>query len=61
MIHLWEPRTMKKLRELEVQKYVYQVRFTADGNGLISSSASGDTAGSEWKITLWKVSGEFPP
>jgi hypothetical protein len=61
MIHLWDPRTMKKVRELEAQKYAYQVRFTADGTGLISSSAVGDTAGSEWKITLWEVSGELPP
>ena len=58
MIHLWEPGTMMKLKELEVQMHVYQVRFTADGTRLISASAAGDTAGNEWKIMLWDVPGE---
>jgi hypothetical protein len=61
MIDLWEPGTMKKLKELEVQKHAYQVRFTADGTRLISSSAAGNTAGSEKKITLWAVPGEVAP
>ena len=61
MIQLWEPGKMMKLKELEVQKYVKLIRFIADGTRLVSSSAAGDTAESEKRITLWEVSSRGAP
>ena len=52
---LWEPREMKKLAELDAGSWVIQVRFTADGTRLLTSSASDYTARSDRKIEVWSL------
>ncbi len=50
---LWEPREMKKLKELDAGSWVIQVRFTSDGSRLLTSSASDHSAKSDRKIEVW--------
>lgn len=57
-IALWDPKKLTKLKEVESQKIVWQVRFTSDGTGLVSSSAADNTAGSDEKIQRWAISGD---
>lgn len=52
---LWEPKTMKKLRELDVGFWVIQVRFNFDGTRIYTSSASDHTANSDRKIGVWSI------
>jgi WD40 repeat protein len=58
---LWDPSNMTKLKERDVQKIFWQVRFTTDGTGLLSSSASDNTPGSDERITRWAVASEGKP
>ncbi len=50
---LWEPREMKKLKELDAGHWVIQVRFASDGSRLLTSSASDHSAKSDRKIEVW--------
>jgi hypothetical protein len=52
---LWEPGTLTKLKELDAAFWVIQVRFTADGTRLLSSSASDHAARNDRKIVVWAV------
>jgi WD40 repeat protein len=57
-IVLWEPGELARLVELDAPFWVIQVRFTADGTRLLSSSSSDHYAKKDRKITVWAVAGE---
>lgn len=57
-IILWDPVTFAKLKELEAQFWVAQVRFTADGARLLTSGAADHGATVQRKITVWAVGGK---
>jgi RNA polymerase sigma factor (sigma-70 family) len=52
-IVLWEPQRLTKLKELDAPIWVIQVRFTADGTRLLSSSSSDRMAKGDRKVTVW--------
>lgn len=52
---LWEPRELKKLKVLDAPFWVIQVRFTADGTRVLTSSSSDHSAKGDRKITIWSV------
>jgi RNA polymerase sigma factor (sigma-70 family) len=52
-IVLWEPQQLTKLKELDAPIWVIQVRFTADGTRLLSSSSSDLMAKGDRKVTVW--------
>jgi WD40 repeat protein len=52
---LWEPGKLEKLKELDAGFWVIQVRFTADGTRLLTSSASNHQATADRKIVTWAV------
>jgi len=54
-IVLWEPGTLKKLKELDAPFWVIQVRFTADGTRLLTSSAADWSAKTDRKIAVWAI------
>lgn len=60
-ITLWDPKKLRRLNDLDVQRIVWQVRFTSDGIGLVTSSASDNAAGSDQRIRRWTTSGESKP
>lgn len=51
-IVLWEPGKLTRLKELDAPFWVIQVRFTADGGRLLTSSAT-DYGSKDRKITVW--------
>jgi WD40 repeat protein len=53
-IVLWD-KELGKLKELGAPLWVIQARFTADGKGLLTSSAADLTAKTDRKITVWSV------
>jgi WD40 repeat protein len=54
-IVLWEPIQLKPLKELDAAFWVIQVRFTADGTRLLSSSAADHGGVMDRKIVVWAV------
>lgn len=54
-IVLWDPSNGTKLKELAAPTWVIQVRFTADGTRLLSSSSSDVYAKKDRKITVWAI------
>jgi WD40 repeat protein len=54
-IVLWEPGKFERLKELDAPSWVIQVRFTADGTRLLSSSAADHSGSTDRRITLWGV------
>jgi len=54
-IVLWEPKKLRKLKELDAAFWVIQVRFTADGARLLSSSSSDHSAKGDRKVTVWSL------
>ena len=55
-IVLWNAKTLEKLHVLEAPVWVTQVKFTADGTRLLSSSSSDVYAKGDRKIVVWEVS-----
>jgi len=54
-IVLWDPGTLTKLKELDAPFWVIQVRFTADGRRLVTSSSSEWGGKKDRKVVLWSV------
>jgi len=56
-IILWEPGKLTKLKELDAPFWVIQVRFTADGGRLLTSSAADYGGPADRKVVIWSVPG----
>jgi len=56
-ITLWEPGKLTKLKELDAPFWVIQVRFTADGGRLLTSSAADYGGPADRKVVIWSVPG----
>ena len=56
-IVLWEPGKLTKLKELDAPFWVVQVRFTADGGRLLTSSAADYGGSADRKVVIWSVPG----
>lgn len=55
---LWDPRGLKKLKELDAMEWIGQIRFTADGTRLLTNGANrgeGMTPLIDWKMTVWAI------
>lgn len=54
-IILWDAKTFKKLATFDAPMWVIQVRFTADGTRLLTSSSSESTAKRDRKIVTYSI------
>ncbi len=52
---LWDAAKFKKLKELEAQDWVIQVRFSSDGARLLSAGAMEGGARKEGEVMVWEV------
>src|SRR5579872_2746882 len=52
-IVLWETERLTKLKEMDAPIWVIQVRFTADGDRLLSAGAADLSGKAERKVVVW--------
>lgn len=54
-IALWHSSNLQRIRAVEAPVWVIQVRFSSDGTGILSASASNHFASADRKVILWSV------